>query len=322
MIISQRRYPTGNGEIYAIPLTFTTKTNKNFDQKTPKAWLTTREMTMTFESANLTAGDWIVFNIESIGYYRVDYATELWHAIIDQLIQNHEEINKFNRAMLQDEIFIGWSELGRVNAEDILNILSYLERENNPIVWSKAQNSLTRLHNRLLGTPWFDKFSEFLTKITKSHVLLHGYEAIEFEDIYITDLRSLVRSWNCRALDNNCLQHELLKFQQFYNTGDMVTSFNFCDALRNVDDEIYSSIINAIDDGLTVTQRNNYLQSLGCTLKRNSLLSFLGISTKIENNLTPNERRDIILYALSKSSMAYEETFEFFKNSITILSGM
>ncbi len=99
-VFSQRRFPLNNGEIYAIPLTFSTQSGSGFEETRPKAWMTEQTLTMSMVDANFTEGDWIILNNQQLGYYRADYSTELWREIISQLRSDHEVIHKINRAVL------------------------------------------------------------------------------------------------------------------------------------------------------------------------------------------------------------------------------
>lgn len=312
LVFSQRRYPQSAGEIYSVPITLATKSNANFNTKTPTIWLKDQVDVFSQSELNFQTDDWIILNIQQVGYYRVDYDSDIWQAIIQQLIENHGVINAINRAVLQDEVYLAFTDasLNRVTAYDSINILSYLGREDEPIAWTKATALLNLLNNRLSGTPIYRSFLEFLQNITLPHLTVIGYEAIDYEPSVRTSLRSSTRSWNCLALNENCLNNEQQKLLQFYTNGTSA-SFDYCDALRNVDDEIYSAIVSAVATNSSYPTRTNYLNNLGCALERENLKRFLEITLDSSNILSANERQNAFTNTVGRSVVAWETTIEF-----------
>lgn len=312
LVFSQRRYPGSAGEIYSVPITLATKTDANFNRKTPTVWLKDQVDVFTQSELNFRAGDWIILNIQQVGYYRVNYDTNIWHAIINQLIENHSVINPINRAVLQDEIYLALtdSSLSHVNVSDCLNILSYFGGEDEPIAWSKANSLLNLLNDRLFGTSEYESFLEFLREITAPHLSEIGYEAIDYEPSKRTSLRSSTKSWNCLALDDDCLNNELAKLLQFFSAG-ISASFDYCHALRNVDGEVYAAIVNGVTRNSAYPTRTNYLNNLGCSLDRDNLRRFLQTVLDPTNNLSATERQNVLTNTIRRSVLALETTIEF-----------
>ncbi|KAG4075971.1 hypothetical protein HA402_003797 [Bradysia odoriphaga] len=320
LVFSQRRYPGSAGEIYSVPLTMATKSNAAFDRKTPTVWLHNAEDVFTQSQLNYASGDWIVLNMQQIGYYRVDYDTSLWRAIINQLTENHTVIHAINRAVLQDEIYLSLTDasLNRVTVADCLNILQYFGKEDEPIAWSKANALISLLNRRLLGTSKHEDFLQFLREITTPHLSVIGYEAIDFEASVTTSLRSSTKSWNCLALDVACLTNEYDKFLQFYNTGSSA-SFDYCHALRNLNADTYQTIVNGVATDSSYRSRTSYLNNLGCSLNEVNLRNFLGITIST-NILTATERQNIFLNTMGRSSLAMGVTIDFIDENYAALN--
>ena len=49
--------------------------------------------------------EWVIFNIQQTGFYRINYDIENWMAIKDQLLLNHKIIHNLNRAQIIDDAF-------------------------------------------------------------------------------------------------------------------------------------------------------------------------------------------------------------------------
>lgn len=317
LMLTQRRYPISDGEIYSIPLTIATKSNPNFITKMPTIWLNTSSMSVAKSSIGFNVNDWIILNIQQVGYYRVDYDTKLWHAIINQLVKNSKLIHAINRAVLQDEIYLAWTDLKRVTAYECLEILSYFGNENEPITWSKAQTLMEKFHSRLFGTCVFKKFLEFLQNITNPHVEQHGFEITEGESTSTKSLRIPTKAWNCRVLGVNCLKHELQKLKKYLRSRKNL-SIDFCAAMRNVDEETFHSLINRIAMSSKFENRENFLNTLGCSLNRNNLKKFLEMSIS-DNVLTDVERQNVIKNTMGKSEIGLEVTIDFIGDNLEVI---
>lgn len=46
-------------------------------------------ISVLFEISSLSSGDWIEFNSDRIGYYRVNYDENLWNLMANQLKEDH-----------------------------------------------------------------------------------------------------------------------------------------------------------------------------------------------------------------------------------------
>ncbi|KAG5680515.1 hypothetical protein PVAND_010022 [Polypedilum vanderplanki] len=321
-ILTQRRYPVSNGEIYAVPITIATKTRHDFNKKTPKVWLTTENAAFSHSEFefNVTNDDWIILNIQQIGYYRIDYDINLWHSIIAQLIESPETINSINRAVLQDEIYLAWSELNRVKADDVLNILSYFDRENEPIAWSKAQTTIATLNNRLFGTEIYEKFLNYLINITTSHVKELGYDRITDESSTISSLRSSTKSWNCIALDENCLNHELKKLRDYLTLPSASAAFDYCHGLRLIDVKTFYNLTQAVQFNESFENRENFLNNLGCTLNEENLKLLLNISISVNNKLSLADRSNLLINTMGRSVVALNLTLDFLISNFNLVN--
>ena len=85
-----------------VPITYATRSNADFDATVPKIWMKPSEETKTISGLPQN-NDWVIFNVQQTGYYRVNYDDRNWNAIIDQLHQNHLAIPAINRAQIIDD---------------------------------------------------------------------------------------------------------------------------------------------------------------------------------------------------------------------------
>ncbi|CAG9805382.1 unnamed protein product [Chironomus riparius] len=319
LLFSQQRYPESDNEIYSVPLTFATQSKPDFTDKTPKIWLRTQSLQVPQTMISYDPNNWIVLNIDQVGYYRVDYDTSLWHSIINQLLVNHSVINPINRAVLQNELYLGCTEFNRVNAADGLRLLSYFGVETESIVWNAAVLTLKDLNEHLFGTAVYEQFLGIIKGITKPHLKVVGYDFMDGEDLEKSDLRSVTKTWNCMALDDDCFHNEYEKFLDFFENQD-VANFDFCNALRIVDKDIFKDLLGQVASNDKYPYRNQILKSLGCSLDPENLEKLFGEILNIENILDSDERGSLLQEVVSKSVLGLEMSLEFIEESYAALS--
>lgn len=88
-----------------IPLSFTTETITNFSDTTATYWLKPEDESLIMPF-HVSSDDWIIFNIQHIWYYRVNYDEDNWRMITYYLNSKHfQKIRRVNRAALIDDAF-------------------------------------------------------------------------------------------------------------------------------------------------------------------------------------------------------------------------
>lgn len=82
------------------------------------------------------------------GFYRVNYDTDNWDALIKQLNDTPSDIHLLNRAQLIDDSF-ALAQAGQLNYSVALSLSKYLKKEDSVIPWYSAKNSLSYLIERM-----------------------------------------------------------------------------------------------------------------------------------------------------------------------------
>lgn len=85
-----------------VPLTYTGQDSPNFDNTQTKVWMKDSEDKITISSLP-SKDQWVIFNLQETGYYRVNYDDDNWKLLILQLNTNHEAIHVINRAQIIDD---------------------------------------------------------------------------------------------------------------------------------------------------------------------------------------------------------------------------
>ncbi|XP_074101256.1 aminopeptidase N-like [Cotesia typhae] len=128
-----------------IPLNYVIESKPDFSLNNYMFWLHDNEMTSY--PVGLGSNEWIIFNIQQLGYYRVFYDDENWNFIINYLnSENYHKIHPTNRAVIISEI----EELYRKDEgylDKLLKLLWYLRQEQDHLPLMKAIRPLNTILN-------------------------------------------------------------------------------------------------------------------------------------------------------------------------------
>lgn len=75
------------------------------------------------------------------GYYRVNYDSQNWKLLAQQLLTNHTAISVINRAQIMDDA-LNLAEAGILDYDTALDLTRYLENEKEYVPWDAALNSM------------------------------------------------------------------------------------------------------------------------------------------------------------------------------------
>lgn len=135
-----------------IPLTFVTEeSNFTFDQTTTAAWLKPQAKSTIIGSVE--PNSWVIFNVQQVGYYRVNYDENNWKMLTNYLkLKNLKKIHVINRAALLDDAF-NLARSGYVDYSIPFNLATYLIRETEYEPWVAAINNFNFLNHILACSP-------------------------------------------------------------------------------------------------------------------------------------------------------------------------
>lgn len=135
-----------------IPLNCAAKTLNDFSCTKPSCWLKPGDMChSTVTSIPMT--DWVIYNIQQTGYYRVNYDGNNWRMLTDYLKSEHfQKIHLLNRAALIDDAF-NLARWGYIDYAIPFNLSNYLTQESDYEPWVAAVNNFRFLNKMLGGVP-------------------------------------------------------------------------------------------------------------------------------------------------------------------------
>lgn len=163
IILTQRRFmlpATSNDSLkWYIPITYRTK----YSQFASSLWFSATEDAVKLPALDNDKTDWIQFNINRTGYYRVNYETKLW----EKFIYNFGEIDHLTRAQLIDDVFA----LSRAELIEYDVPLSFLivmgMNPNDAFSWAAAESGLNYLTTMVRREPAYELFRLLMASIFK-----------------------------------------------------------------------------------------------------------------------------------------------------------
>jgi len=112
-------------QLWDIPLTFVDLANEenDWDDTTPDKWLTDTSIEIAVSEDTIP-----LLNKKAVGYYRINYSSDIWASIADILNTNHQTIHPLNRAQIICDV-ISLEANGYLDAEIMDSVLQYYEKE-------------------------------------------------------------------------------------------------------------------------------------------------------------------------------------------------
>lgn len=116
-----------------VPINFATRTNPDFSSTSATHWLSPEAEELIIDG--LDPEDWIIVNIQQIGFYRVNYDPTNWLRIANYLdSENYTKIHVMNRAqIINDAVHLMLSH--KLDPRIFMNVTKYLRREIDYTAW-------------------------------------------------------------------------------------------------------------------------------------------------------------------------------------------
>jgi len=302
-----------------IGLTYTTNASKNFSYVKPSVW-TNKTSASTVIPAPRDI-DWYIFNIQSIGFYRVNYDVDNWMALIKQLNDTPTDIHVLNRAQLIDDAF-NLARSGQLDYSVALHLSKYLKNENNTTPWYSAMNGFAYLLERM---PRSDKgYADF-----KSHVSsLAGNIYSKLENLASkdnTEYRVLsawetFSKWACRLENKYCTK----KAQEYFNkwqAGEKIPAdikdAAFCVGVKNSSGSlVFNNMFTLYRNTKSISEKSSAEFALGCSTNRTQLSEFINhILDGPEGPIKENDIKSVVS-SISTTPLGLDVLYEFLSTNI------
>lgn len=294
-----------------IPISIATQLDPNFENTSPKFWLTSRQENFATKLRN----HWFVLNVQQSGYYRVQYDDRSFQAIVNTLQSiNYTLIHVINRAQIIDDAFhLAWIyETSNLNA---LKAAMYLRHERENMPWKAFERAINFMWNYMTFYSDEDRkiFHKYVTYITEPQVSRLRFDddednsspwPIETRNNHLN--RELILSLHCKFDSSFCLK-EATKWSgknvEYRNISTNAKPAILCTLIKHGDTNQWNEVWEAYLNAKLQSEKLIYLDALGCTENEADIKTYLNyIFEKKEVRKIRKENIPRALASLYKSS--------------------
>ncbi|KAJ8974038.1 hypothetical protein NQ317_015852 [Molorchus minor] len=239
---------------WAIPFNFVSPTNNNSIGKTEGYYIPDNEY--YFFGAS---GRWLMFNTQTIYFYRVNYDEIMWNRLIYSLKHKDQisTIDVLSRAQLVDDIF-NIARTGDVRYQLAFDLIDYLQYETEYYPWYSAFNVFSYILGKTGDVETEDNLKAYILYLLNHTIAIPDSREYADEETHIGVLKNvMILNW---ALDD-------------YNVRGIV----FCTGIRYSDEvsEDWEFLWNIYTSSLSVQEQEDVLNALGCTEDEDLLKLYL-----------------------------------------------
>ncbi|XP_072939870.1 putative aminopeptidase-2 [Epargyreus clarus] len=279
MSISQERFfvnPTNpTNQVWSVPLTYTTGSNPNWNDLRSTNLMTGRTMEITKSPGH----EWVIFNVQQKGIYRVNYDTHNWEMLASALKRNRTSIHRMNRAQIVDDVF-ALMRAEKITFDLGFQVLDFLKEETNFFVWYPAISGFTWLRNRFLHLPaTLEQFDTILKEFLTAVIREVGYNVAANEPLTTTLNRFFILTFACNIGHDGCVNDAVIKFRNLRTNGVAVNPnlrrHVFCEGLRHGGFEEWQFLYQRRMNSNNQADQVAMLRALGCTTTERAVTAYL-----------------------------------------------
>ncbi|CAH1790157.1 unnamed protein product [Owenia fusiformis] len=308
------KYPSAYNYIWKIPLSFTTKSESNFTDP-PMIWM--NEETKSLNELTTDTNDWLLVNVNQMGYYRVDYDTTNWNALISQLKDNHTAIQGRNRAQLIDDAFsLSRAGIHNVDITMAMQTTNYLINEREYIPWWAAIENLRYITQMLGSTGSYGDYNKYILE-----QILPLYDFVGWNDSLTNDphleqfTRSLAISQACARGYQECKDQASELYKEWMDSPDdnkispNLKGTVYCNAIANGGIEEWDFAFERFQNENLAGERVRLLQGMACSTQPWILSRYL--SWSIDERYIRKQDAVAVLVYISRNRIGLPLVWDF-----------
>lgn len=132
-------------EYWWIPYNFDTANNIELNDTQPDGWLVSPKIIRPTEQKNWSSSDWVLFNRQQTGFYRVLYDEKNYRMILDDFKSGKiDRVHAFNRAQLIDDLGY-FAQTGRLPYTLFFDFLKYVNNGTDANSWIPVITNLIQM---------------------------------------------------------------------------------------------------------------------------------------------------------------------------------
>ena len=176
--------------------------------------------TVDFDVLNVESNEWIKFNSNAIGFYRVHYPPELMERLLRGI--SDKSVSALDRLSLHNDL-VALVQAGRAPTSQVLQMMTAYAAEENYTVWQSIDDCLSKLAILLAETDLLPHFRKYGRSLLTTICQRLGWEPVKGETHMNTLLRSLVISRLVGFEDPNVVSMAKELFKEYLSGRAVIT---------------------------------------------------------------------------------------------------
>ncbi|XP_065336916.1 aminopeptidase Ey-like [Cloeon dipterum] len=308
---------------WVVPISWTNAAENNFDDVSADDWLTAPNKVVYNVGKD---EDWVILNLQLIGFYRVNYDVRNWEMLTQALsADGFSQIHVINRAQIIDDS-LALARANHLAYSTALDTTNYLDSETEYLPWASAFDALAYINDRLNSEAEpKNQFETYLkNRLKNTYNSLGGFNIPEAGDAHVTSLtRAMVLNWACKLSQTECNNEASNLFKQWQTTEDPdlnnpinpnLKSVVYCSGVRNGDrtsaDFLFDRYKAASQDA---TEQSRILSALGCSSDTGFLEEYLLMTITSGSDIRTQDTRTVIT-AVYSNPIGVDLALEFVTN--------
>ncbi|XP_025419873.1 aminopeptidase N-like, partial [Sipha flava] len=323
LVITQKRFQVDfprvdDNTLWYIGLSYTTEKNKQFHFLQPTVWMKNTENKITIPRSENSG--WVIFNLQSSGFYRVNYDTKNWDLIIAQMKNDPKEIHVLNRAQLVDDAF-NLARAGELSYSVPLTLVSYLVKEDDFIPMYSVMNSMSYLVKRFRRCPTTGRqIKELVKKYAEIayEKVKYLYEINDGKHLTKTSMNA-ISNWACKLEVESCVKSASNYFNAWQENSTKIPSdvkdAAFCIGVKNGTQDTWNTVFQLYLKTSSTSEKRSALLALACSTDSKILSNYLSL---LLNDDCPIRTQDFltVFATLVSTPTGINVTTEFLQNNI------
>ncbi|CAF4239646.1 unnamed protein product [Rotaria sp. Silwood2] len=244
-------------------------------------------------SNSVPATDWIVFNVDEFGFYRVNYDEFNWLLLINALKTDRTSFSSVTRAQLIDDVF-NLARSGDLNVTFALELSLYLINETDYIPYSTF---LINVQYPLLmfsqddESPAYQNIQKFIQTLEKAR-----YDASSWSidtdpqslDYFTRQLRALIIRDLCANGYDTCINDAVEHYRRWrrdpytHPIAPDIRTVAYCQGIKNGTGDDYEHMLELYKQTNDQVEKNRFGYALTCT--QNIILLEQLLNTTLAND--------------------------------------
>lgn len=208
--------PEQDKMLWYIPIVVVTQDNLNFENTKPKLWM--KKIRNEKMNGLVTAEKFIIVNPEEIGPFPVNYDEKNWNLLANYLKtdKGRETIPVYTRAKLLHDAW-NLAYAGSLSFATAFNMTLFMKSERDHLVWNPVFTMIDHIGRHIDMSGVHKKFETYVRALLTPLYEELGTKEDENEENSKRNLRSLSKTFLCRAGYSPCIEEAQAEFEKWMN---------------------------------------------------------------------------------------------------------